>query len=156
MPMSLEAYANPDRLPLGQSARVARLLAIQDPDSISDLQLAKRVSDGLDARSAFALGDVLGRQNVIGPLIPEATLRRARKAGKPLSTHVSERLYEVGRVLDAVSVIYHGDWQGIGAFLDRPHPLLDGETPFDVARSSSAGADAVLNLIRRLEAGMVV
>ena len=154
--MGLEAYANPDSLPSGQPARVARLLAIQDADAICDLQLAKRVSDGLDARAVFALGDVLGRKNVIGPIIPEATLRRARKAGKPLSKDVSERLYEVGRVVDAVSVVYHGDWQGIGAFLDRPHPLLDGETPFDMARSSSAGADAVLNLIRRLEAGMVV
>ena len=154
--MSLEAYANPDSLPSGQSARVARLLAIQDPDAIGDLQLAKCVSDGLDTGAAFALGDVLGRKHVIGPIIPEATLRRARKAGKPLSKDLSERLYEVGRVVDAVGVVYHGDWHSMGAFLDRPHPLLDGSTPFDMARSSSAGADAVLNLIHRLEAGMVV
>ena len=156
MPPTLEAYANLDSLPSGQSARVARLLAMQDPDGVCDLELAKRISDGLDTRAAFALGDVLGRRNVIGPIIPEATLRRARKAGRPLSKDVSERLYEVGRVVDAVSVIYKGDWQRIGTFLDRPHPLLDGETPFDMARSSSAGADVVLNLIHRFEAGVAV
>ena len=49
---------------------------------------------------------------------------------------------------------YRGDRTATDAFLNRPHPLLDGETPLDVARSSSAGADAVLNLILRAEAGM--
>lgn len=39
-------------------------------------------------------------------------------------------------------------------FLNRPHPLLEGETPLDVARSSLAGAEAVLNLMRRAEAGI--
>ena len=154
--MNLQAYADPGRLPSGQSARVARLLAIQDPDAVGDLQLAKRVSDGLDPGAVFALGDVLGRKQVIGPIIPEATLRRARKAGRPLSRDLSERLYEIGRVVDAVSLVYHGDRQGIETFLNRPHPLLDGETPLDMARSSSAGTEAVLNLMRRLEASVVV
>ena len=44
----------------------------------------------------------------------------------------------------------------IDTFLHRPHPLLEGETPFDMARSSSAGTEAVLNLIRRAEAGMAL
>ena len=35
-------------------------------------------------------------------------------------------------------------------------PLLEGKTPFDMARSSSAGTEAVLNLIRRAEAGMAL
>ena len=39
-----------------------------------------------------------------------------------------------------VSRAYHGDRDAIEAFLNRPHPLLEGETPFDMARSSSAGA----------------
>ena len=64
--MNLQAYADPGRLPSGQSARVARLLAIQDPDAVGDLQLAKRVSEGLDPGAVFALGDVLGRKQVIG------------------------------------------------------------------------------------------
>lgn len=40
--------------------------------------------------------------------------------------------------------------------LNRPHPLLEGETPFDMARSSSAGTEAVLNLIGRAEAGVAL
>ena len=67
-----------------------------------------------------------------------------------------ERDYEVGRVIDAVSRVYHGNRNAINAFLSRPHPLLEGETPFDMARSGSAGAEAVLNLIRRAEAGIAL
>ena len=123
---------------------------------MGDLELAKCVAGGLQPSSVFALGDVIGKRRVIGAMVPEATLRRARKAGKPLSRELSERLYEVGRVVDAVSVVYHGDREGIEAFLNRPHSLLDGESPLDVARSSSAGAVAVLNLVRRIEASVLV
>ena len=57
---------------------------------------------------------------------------------------------------DAVSCAYRGDRSAIEVFLDREHPLLEGNTPLDLARSGSAGAEAVLNLIRRARVGMVV
>ena len=132
------------------------LLAIDEPDILSDVQLARCVSGGLRPGAAAALATVLGRSRVVGPVVPEATLRRVSKAGKTLSRELSERLYELSRVVDAVSRAYHGDRHGIETFLNRPHPLLEGETPFDMARSSSAGAEAVLNLIRRAEAGVAV
>ena len=131
------------------------LLAIDEPDILSDVQLARLVSGGLLPASAIALAEVLGRNRVVGPVVPEATLRRVRKARKALSRQLSERLYELGRGVDAVSRAC-GDRDAIDAFLNRPHPLLEGETPFDMARSSSAGAEAVLNLIRRAEAGMAL
>ena len=152
--MNIQAYADPADLPASEAARVARLLAIDAPDVLSDVQLARRVAGGLLPLAAAALAEVLGRSRVVGPVVPEATLRRVRKAGKPLSRELSERLYEVGRVVDAVGRAYRGDRDAIDAFLNRPHPLLEGETPFDMARSSSAGAEAVLNLIRRAEAGI--
>lgn len=58
------------------------------------------------------------------------------------------------RVVDAVNRVYHGDRDAIDTFLNRSHPLLEGETPFDMARSSPAGAEAVLNLVCRAEAGI--
>ena len=136
--------------------RVARLLDLDEPHTLNDVQFARRVSQGFSARSVTALAAVIGNKRVVGPVVPEATLRRARKANKRLSREISERLYEIGRVVDAVSSAYHGDRDAIEEFLNRPHPLLDGETPFDMARSSSAGAEAVLNLIRRAEAGVAV
>jgi len=154
--MNLHSYADPEVLPSGQPSRIARLLAIPDSEAVDDVQLARRVSHGLDPASVAALGDVLGRSQVIGPIVPEATLRRIRKAGKRLPREFSERLYEIGRVVDAVSLVYRGDEQAIEAFLNKPHPSLHGATPFDLARSCSAGSDAVLNLMRRIEASVVV
>ena len=154
--MNIQAYTDPEDLPASEAARVARLLAIDKPDILSDVQLARRVSGGLPPRAAAALAEVLGRNRVVGPVVPEATLRRVSKAKRPLSRELSERLYEVGRVVDAVGRAYRGDRDAIDAFLNRPHPLLEGETPFDMARSSSAGAEAVLNLIRRAEVGIGV
>ena len=153
--MSLHSYADPETLLQGQPSRVARLLAMPDSEGVDDVELARRVADGLDLASVVALGDVLGRSHVIGPIVPEATLRSVRKAGKRLPRELSERLYEVGRVVDAVSLVYHGDRQAIETFLNKPHPLLHGATPFDLARSCSAGSDAVLNLMRRIEASLV-
>lgn len=154
--MDFQAYAEPSRLPASEAARVAALLEMEKPEEVSEVQLALRVSQGLRTRSAHALARLLGASRIVGPVIPEATLRRARKAGKSLSREHSERLYEVGRVVDAVSCAFHGDSRAIETFLGRAHPLLEGRTPLDLARSSSAGADAVLSLIRRAEAGMAV
>ena len=155
-PALLQVYADPTEVPASEAARVAMLLAIDEADILSDVQLARIVSGGLLPAAAVALAEVLGRSRVVGPVVSEATLRRVRKARKALSRQLSERLYEVGRVVDAVSLAYHGDRDAIDTFLNRPHPLLDGETPFDMARSSSAGAEAVLNLIRRAEAGVAL
>lgn len=152
--MDLQAYAYPAELPASESTRIARLLAIDGPETLSDVQLARYVAAGLFPTAAVALSQVLGRNRVVGPVIPEATFRRVRKARKTLSRDHSERLYDVGRVVDALGRPYHGDREAIDVFLNRPHPLLEGETPFDMTRSSSAGTEAVLNLIRRAEAGI--
>ena len=80
--MNLQAYSDPADMPASEAARVARLLAIDRPDLLSDVQLARRVSGGLAPRAAVALAEVLGRKRVVGPVVSEATLRRVRKAGK--------------------------------------------------------------------------
>ena len=154
--MSSQAYSASSDMPANEATRVARLLAIDEPNFLSEVQLARRVSGGLPPQSALALSKFLGKNWVIGLVVPEASLRRARKSNKPLSRQLSERLYEVGRVIDAVNRAYHGDRNAIRNFLNRPHVLLEGDTPFDMARSSSAGAEAVLNLIRRAEGGVAV
>jgi putative toxin-antitoxin system antitoxin component (TIGR02293 family) len=99
---------------------------------------------------------MFGSASIVGPVVPEATLRRFGKARKPLPKEQSERLYELSRVVDTVSRAFHGDSARVTAFKTRPHPLLGGETPLDLARSSSAGADAVLNMLRRAEASVAL
>lgn len=139
----------------GETAGMARLLAIADPEDCSDVGLARRVAGGLRPAAVVAVAEAFGgdRTRIVGPVVPEATFRRARKAGR-LSREHSGRLYEIARVAVAAARAYRGDRQRMEAFMTRPHPLLEGETPFDMARSGPAGADAVLNLIRRAEAGI--
>ncbi|MEQ8964521.1 MAG: DUF2384 domain-containing protein [Azospirillaceae bacterium] len=148
------AYADPARLPASEPERIALWLSLDRPDGMTDVVLAKVVAHGLPVTSAKVFFDALKAASLSAPPIPEATLRRARKARKPLPKEHSERLYELSRVLDAVGRAYRGDTERMRAFLTRPHPMLGGETPFDLAGSSSAGADAVVNLIRRAEAGV--
>ena len=150
---ALETYSQPARLPASDAARFARLLALQHADTFTDVTLARIVAKGLPTSSVAAFAEVLASP-VLGRLVPEATVRRAKRTHSPLSREHSERLYEVARVIDAVSRAYHGDRGRIEAFLNHPHALLDGETPFELAISSSAGADAVLNLLRRAEASV--
>ncbi len=63
------------------------------------------------------------------------------------------RIHELASVVKEVRRAYHGDRNAVRLFLSRSHPLLEGRTPFDVARSSSAGVETVLNLVRRAQAG---
>ena len=153
---ALDAYAQPDVLPASEAGRISRLLGFRGTAAADDVALANRVSKGLPPSAAEALGRVIGRQAVVGKVIPETTLRRARTNRKTLSRDMSERLYEVSRVVDAVSRAYHGDKQSIARFLNTGHGLLGGKSPLDMAISSSAGADAVMNLLRRAEAGFAV
>ncbi len=152
----LESYSSPADLPVTEAARVGKLLGLEDFAVLSDVQLARRVGGGLGPEAVSVLVEILGRRNVVGPVVPEATLRRARNAGKPLSREMSERLYELSRVVDLLSRVYHGDREGIEAYLTSRHPLLDGERALDLACSSSAGARAVLDVIRQAQAGFPV
>lgn len=155
--MQVSAYDDPSSLPTSESARVGRLLALKGKSDLDDVGLARRISQGLTPKSALALDKTLRiALRIEGELIPEATLRRAVKDAKRLSRDHSERLYEIGRVIDATSRLFRGDRDSIHAFLTRAHPMLDGESPIAMARSGSAGCTAVLNVIRRAEAGVVV
>lgn len=153
---ALDIYGEPAALPGSEAGRIGMLLGLEAPQPIDDVGLAEHVSRGLRVASAETLADLIGRTHIVGPLIPEATLRRARKSRKALSREMSERLYEVSRVVDAVSRTYHGDRAAIARFLEKPHRLLGGRTPLAMAQSSSAGAEAVINMLRRAEAGFAV
>ena len=72
------------------------------------------------------------------------------------SQHDPARIHELASVVKEVGRAYHGDRNAVRLFLCRSHPLLKGKTPFDVARSGSAGIEVVLNLLRRAQAGMAL
>ncbi len=153
---ALAAYAHPGRLPATASRRLARLLDLDEPEQLDELAFARMVAEGLPVSAVNALGELVGRARIEGKVASEATLHRHRKSGRTLSRSHSERLYDMARVLDAIGTAFHGDVPRIRDFLFRPHPLLGGESPLELALSSSPGADAVLNLVWRAEAGVAV
>jgi uncharacterized protein (DUF2384 family) len=44
----------------------------------------------------------------------------------------------------------------VATFMARPHPLLGGQTPADVACAGPIGSAAVLQLVLRAQAGVAV
>ena len=153
---ALEAYADPPCLPATEPRRLARLLDLDEAEDLDEVAFARRVAAGLPMSTVAALGRLVGRGRIEGRIVSEATLHRHRRSGTALSRSHSERVYGLARVLDAVGRAFHGDTARISDFLNRPHPLLKGEPPLEMATSSSAGADAVLNLVWRAEAGVAV
>lgn len=153
---ALEAYVDPPCLPATETRRLARLLDLDEAEDLDEVAFARRVAAGLPMSTVTALGRLVGRARIEGRLVSEATLHRHRRSGSALSRSHSERVYGLARVLDAVGRAFHGDTARISDFLSRPHPLLDGEPPLEMATSSAAGADTVLNLVWRAEAGVAV
>jgi uncharacterized protein (DUF2384 family) len=51
---------------------------------------------------------------------------------------------------------HYRDEDGAVAFLFRPHTLLDGRRPIDLAKESVAGTALVLNLLAEAEAGVAL
>ena len=134
---SLHSYSDPSTLLETEPLRLAKLLSLSVPEDFDEVALARKVAKGLPPRSVTALIEVLDidRSEIIGPVIPRGTLQRLAKTGRPLSREYSERIYSLGRVIDAVGRAYHGDPNQVKGFLYRPHQMLGGDTPLHLARS---------------------
>lgn len=138
------------------AVRIAHLLDIEGAGRMTEVGLARAVGGGLPTSALDCLAAAMDRFPVVAGLVPEATLRRARNAGKTLSREHSGRLYDVSRVFEMALRAYHDDVDGAAEFLSRRHMLLDGERPIELALGSSAGADAVIHQIGRAMAGVAV
>lgn len=120
------------------------------------MKLARMVEEGLPVRSADALKPLVQVMGAGGlhRIVPEATLRRARQQNKPLSRDASERLYDVARVFAEAEAMMGGDRDKASAFMREPNAFLEMRSPFELARSSTAGAQAVLEFIGQVRAGV--
>lgn len=136
---------------LSETGRIADFLDLPD-ECAQPVALARAVAAGLPVQSGDAVRRAVGPQT-FEAVIPGATWRRARRTGARLSRETSEKLYEFSRVRALIVGLYQGDEAAAQRFLERPHAMLGGQTPLALATSSSAGADAVADLLRRAEAG---
>jgi putative toxin-antitoxin system antitoxin component (TIGR02293 family) len=141
------------------SALIARDLGLARWQSVNDVELAARVGRGLPARVVERLVtgiDPEGRHVASDRLVAKSTLHRRVKAKAPLSRDESDRVVALARVARALRRIYHDDQELVLMFLTRKHAMLADRRPIDLAVESVAGADVVLKLLGRLEAGVAV
>ena len=140
-----------------QAVRIARLMGLPDADAMTDAGLARVVGVGVPVATTVVKAKPLPRGKVMHFDVAQATsVKTKAKASQTLSREDSERLYELSRVMDTALRAFGDDRAKAEAFLGRPHPLLDGEIPLELAQVSSAGADAVVALIGRATAGVAI
>lgn len=137
-----------------QAAAVEDLLGVPAGGS-SRLRLANSIEEGLPVSAL----DRLAREVAPGDrqfkfrLIPRATFERRRKsASRRLTKEEGDRLARLAKVFTMAEQVF-GEAAKARDFLTRPHAMLDGKQPLDVAMATGPGADAVINLLGRAAYG---
>lgn len=130
-----------------------RTLLRRDVRTWGDLDRAVRA--GLPKRSLQLVARrAVGPDAPVNPfvykIVPSATFKRRSR----LSLEESERTERLARVVALAESLWD-DQQEARAFLNRPHPLLDGETPLDVAHTE-LGARRVERVLHSIEHGLPV
>lgn len=153
MATTLASYKNRLQLQPSEPVRIALLLGLQQPKTMDDLHLADNIARGLPLTVVELINNVI--PGGLSKLASESTLRRANSRQR-LTRELSERIYDLSRVIDQAAIIFHGDAPAVGRFLTCPNPVLNNRTPFDIASVSSAGAHTVLNLLHQADAGVAI
>jgi putative toxin-antitoxin system antitoxin component (TIGR02293 family) len=139
-------------------ARIAHVIGLSNVKLISNQALARRVAEGLPPSTAGALAryiDPKGHTVVAMDIVPKTTLHTHKKSKRNLSKDHSEVVYVLGKVV-AESFRLLRDPEKVHTFLTKPHPMLEGDSPFELAKSSVAGAEVVMNLLANADAGTAV
>jgi len=142
---------------LRQVVAVEALLGIESFGPASRLTLARSVEAGLPvaALEQFTANIAPHDARFKYRLVPEATLRRRIRSTGRLSTDESDRLVRLAKVFSFGLEIY-GSPEKVREFLRRPHVMLEGRTPLDLALATSPGTDLIINLLGRVAYGGAV
>ena len=145
--------------PLGEAAAIARLLGLPSWRKMNSLSLVDQIEQGLPLQAVERVAQVMAPDDPQArfTLLPRSTWARLRKrSAQRLTREVSERVHGVARVLLEARRLWKDDRPAMVRFLNRPHLLLGGRTPLEVARESTAGADLVVRIIGEARAGVAV
>jgi putative toxin-antitoxin system antitoxin component (TIGR02293 family) len=118
-----------------QPASIEALLGVGAGKNGSRLALAYSIESGLPVGALDRLADVVAPDDARFKfrLIPKATLERRRKSpSKRLTSEEGDRLARLAKVFSFALDIYKEPGKA-REFLSRPHPMLDGKPPLDVA-----------------------
>lgn len=134
-----------------QAAILADLLGVKPKNTETTLTLARSVEKGLPVSALDKIADRVSPQDVrhfTYRVVPKPTLERRRRAKQHLTTEESDRLARVAKVF-AFGLEVFRDEAKVRDFLNRPHPMLEGKTPLELALATGPGTDAVVNLLGR-------
>lgn len=143
-------------LPQSEARRIAHFIGLDRVKDIDDLGLVERVTKGFPVRTVATVIkriDPDGRFVKETDIIPKSTLHRRGRDQKPLSRDESERLLALSRVFSETLRLYHDDSAKSAQFLVTPHAMLGGQSPMQLAIGSIAGADLVMKLLQKADAG---
>ncbi|MCE7510403.1 MULTISPECIES: antitoxin Xre/MbcA/ParS toxin-binding domain-containing protein [Alloalcanivorax] len=146
------ADPNPPTIP-GSGARFWKAVGIPPRGA----KLHRILRDGLPYTVYTKLASVAGiehKELARYVVIPQATLQRRAKSGR-FKIDEGDRLYRFAEVLKAATDLFEGDKARARQWLLNPVRGLGGRCPVEMI-ATSAEAEAVLNLIGRLEHGVVV
>ena len=136
-------------------ASAEALLGVATGVQASRLALATSIESGLPVSALDRLADTVAPDDARFKfrLVPKATLeRRRRSSSQLLTSEEGDRLARLAKVFSFALDIY-GTPERARDFLSRPHAMLDGRPPLDVALGTSPGADLVINLLGRAAYG---
>jgi putative toxin-antitoxin system antitoxin component (TIGR02293 family) len=130
---------------LGLSARPGKPVSI--------LSLIRSIEGGLPVAALYSIAAKIAPDDKGFPLrlVPKATLDRRKQAHR-LSADEGGRLARLAQVWAAAVDVWQ-DEAAARAFLHRPHALLEGDRPIDLALGSEFGAKLVEDILGRLKYG---
>lgn len=157
--MTDRAPASGTMEPLGDAAEIARLMGLRSWRKMSSLSLVDQIEQGLPLQAAERVAQVMAPDDPGAKftLLSRSTWSRLQKRPRQhLTREASERVHGIARVLVEARRLWADDEAAVVRFLNRPHLLLEGRTPLDVARESTTGADLVVRIIGEARAGVAV
>ena len=119
-------------------------------------ELVNALRDGVSVAVFDSLAAEIGAsKTLLGRIIglPSSTLVRRRQS-KRLSPEESDRLYRVASTYQHTLQLFEGDRQAAKRWLNEPAKALGGISPIEYL-DTEAGAEAVHDLILRLEHGII-
>ncbi|MFM1814402.1 MAG: hypothetical protein RLZ98_1097 [Pseudomonadota bacterium] len=140
-----------------EARRIAQFMKLPRWEKYDDLALVKSVNKGFPPKTVEVVArriDPDGTFLKATDLVAKSTLSRKIRANQLLSKDDSEALLALSRVFAELMHIYRDDPEKVSRYLLAPLPRLEGRTPLDVAKESTAGADLILKLLAQADAGV--
>ena len=157
--MTDRALASDTTEPLSDAAKIAQLMGLPSWRKTSSLSLVDQIEQGLPLQAVERVAQVMAPDDPRAKftLLSRSTWSRLQKRPRQhLTREASERVHGIARVLLEARRLWSDDESAMVRFLNRPHLLLGGRTPLDVARESTTGADLVVRIIGEARAGVAV